>query len=256
MTRSTDDLRRHGELAAAVLLRADAVLGEAASVAGPHAARLWQAARTRAAAWDWELTGLLQAGDREALDADRQRRAVAIVTEVLLAELLTRLWCSCLAAHERRHQSRVGVLADRVMQDQSACRGLALRLMTHPTALPPDRVDELDAVRRRVERWTDCLLAALPVDAWRSTVGGVDIAFDRARCQDFAEDSDHWRRLTPSQRPFTLSELSLRVGLPGPADSVERNRPFLDAIAEVLTNAGPTRPRHPRLNFRRMFPRT
>lgn len=252
MMRAPDDLRRRGDLAAAVVRSAPSLVANADCLSDASAHAAWTASRSRSAGWDGLLRGVLTAADAGPLGPREQAAAVAAAADVLSSEMLARLWSAVAAEHGRRHGGLGLTLATRSLHDQLRARVFALKLMTHPTALRADFVADLDALRRRAERWTDCLLAALPAGAGLAEVDGVPLAFDAGRCRDFAEDGDLWHRLGGG---WPLAELTLRVGLPADRAAADRSRPLLDAIADVVRAAGEAR-RPASLSFRRLFPRT
>ena len=254
MTRPPSPFRRHGDLAAAVLRQADAVLADAASVDARHVERLWAASRRRSSGWVRTLSHALRTADERPLSPGEQATAVAAAGEVLCGEMVTRLWACVLAEHDRRHGSRLSSVADRVMQDHLRGRLETLRLLTHTTALRADPRDDLDAVRRRCERWTDCLLAGLPGDAGRHTVGGTPAAFEDDRRRAFAADPKHVRRSTVAGRTSVADELVLRIGVSG-GPGAAANRAFTAAVADVIEARRKPAPPTPKLQFRRLFPR-
>ena len=233
------DLRRFGDVAAVIVRNASEVLNHRTCLGVAHTAALFQASRLRGDVWSAELSALRDIADAGRPLAGGDARVVVRATrEILASEMVTRLWACVLTAHESRHRSRVAPLARRLFDEHLRCRSESLWYLTHPTALPAETVDELDALRRRAERWTDCLLAALPARAGMAMLGDVPAAFDAGRCRDFAEDAGHWQRVSGDGTAWHLSELSLRVGIPdGGQDDLTRgriHREVLEAIAAVI----------------------
>ena len=248
-TPQTFDLRAYGDLASVIARQAPAVLSNPMCVTDTHAADYWRASRTRSDVWGAETAALTTA---RRLSPKQRSQALRCVREVLTSELVTRMWTAILVTHDRRHDSRVATLAWRVFERHQESRLAALRLMTRPDGLTEEQVDELDGLRRRAERWTDCLLASV---SRRPKDPASAMAFDAGRLADFVEDAGHWHRMQPQFDAFHLSALAMR------ADAEERDprrgelhRGVLEAIAAVIESAPITRslPFQP-LTFRPVF---
>lgn len=166
-----------------------------------HAALLWHLApelpmdallridelvRARSRRWSEalaEFTLQARAGDKHA----RQLLWLSLephLEEMLLADMLTRVWCATLAGHDRwfgvrRHAERV----DAWFLDQARHTSAALDLVRSSPYAPLPRAARLNRWRRRVEIWTDFLLAEQV-----ASYGAERFAFSIPRAQTYAAD--------------------------------------------------------------------
>jgi hypothetical protein len=104
-----------------------------------------------------------------------------VVQEIFVSELLTRVWSAVLIQRDRASQSNelTGV-AQSVYISHMEISSQALRLLLAQPSNRNSEVEKLNSLRRRVERWTDLLLACLPEPQI-----SVRVAHDRQRMQEF-----------------------------------------------------------------------
>ncbi len=108
-----------------------------------------------------------------------------VIQEILVAELLTRVWSAAMAAHDARHRrNELGSVAHSIHIGHVETRNRALRLLLENETVSPTTFDRLNSLRRSVERWTDLLLAQSP-----DFVSANEFAFDSKRVSDFREDN-------------------------------------------------------------------
>ena len=129
------------------------------------------AVRSQARAWRARL---------QTLDAADGIPEIAV--EVLVGEMLNRVWCGALAVAARYHSAssleRLARLA--LVEQLDASRAILRTLILNSSSLPWEFA-RIDKVRRQVERWTDLLLSPL-VDG----PGLEDFAFEADRVRDFS----------------------------------------------------------------------
>lgn len=130
-----------------------------------------------------------------------------LVSEILSTEILTRVWSALLCAYDdERHRIQASPIARSVFQSQMEARCRVLRILASPTVSKWPDYQQLDRLRRRVERWSDVLLAHT-----RSTSYIADFAVDPARALRYAKlfsgpsiepaaASSSWRRLSRALR--------------------------------------------------------
>ena len=131
-----------------------------------------------------------------------RNRRCGELEEILLSEVLTRVWTAIVSAHDGRCEARLTApIARSVFLGHQQARNLVLKSLMSPQ-LPARAAVALNGLRRRAERWTDLLIAQVMLED--STA--VEFAFDRERAAEFADDlsatrggsaaEDQARRLT------------------------------------------------------------
>lgn len=157
----------------------------------------WKSSQMRLKCWFAGLRTTPSPGP-SALPLYHRRQLVCLSREILVAELLTRVWSSVLLARDAfHHQNACEQLARHVFLGQMEARGEILKLLTDPSRLPPRQSIVVDRLRRRVERWTDVLVGPI-VHQFNVT----DFAFDGERAKD------HGR----TQSPAALNSVNLALG--------------------------------------------
>lgn len=141
------------------------------------------------------------------------QQVLDIAEQVLLTEMLTRVWGTVLTACDlQRDQRHSRQIARSVLNTHQQCRVSVLRrLLVHANSLPIERMAELDRLRRRIERWTDLLVGPFiarfgePLDVF---------AFDPRRARDFGEEQFESRFQTTSQPSWSFLLAGLRSAFP------------------------------------------
>lgn len=90
----------------------------------------------------------------------------AVVEEILVSELLTRVWSAVLLRRDQAMQvHEFSAVAQSVFVSHLEISSRALRLLlAQPESRQAD-VEKINALRRRIESWTDLILAQLPEEA-------------------------------------------------------------------------------------------
>ena len=110
--------------------------------------------------------------------------AKVVVEEILLSEILTRIWAAMMSSREKYHGAEeMEAVARNVHASQVEARNRALRLMVAPHQCELESPMEINGLRVHLERWTDLLLAQLP-----NSEMAVRFAFDVRRMTDFTEE--------------------------------------------------------------------
>lgn len=104
-----------------------------------------------------------------------------VIQEIIQTELLTRVWSATALSHDwyRRSDELLG-LAHSVYLSHSEVKNRALRLMVECENKHAETVGRLNALRIRIERWTDVFLGQLPFKDI-----AIQFAFDKSRVSDF-----------------------------------------------------------------------
>lgn len=156
----------------------------------------WKSSQTRLKCW---FAGLRTTPSRgtATLPLYHRRQMVCLSREILVAELLTRVWSSVLLARDVFHgHDECQQLARHVFLGQMEARQEVLRMLEYPNRLPARQAVVVDRLRRRVERWTDVLVGPL-VRKYDVT----DFVFDVERARDFGT----------TQPPAALSTMNLAM---------------------------------------------
>jgi hypothetical protein len=104
-----------------------------------------------------------------------------VVQEILMSELLTRVWSATVLTHDWYHQKdEMHGLAHSVHVSHIEAKNRAIRILLNGRAANEAAFDRMNKLRRRVERWCDMFLGQLPLGESSSV-----FAFDRNRVIDF-----------------------------------------------------------------------
>ena len=109
-----------------------------------------------------------------------------VVEEILVSEFLTRIWSAAVMAHDTYQESdELFGLAHSVHVSHIEARSRALRMLLKHQAANEKAFDELNALRRKIERWTDVFLARV------TDISIAELfAFDEQRVRDFYEENE------------------------------------------------------------------
>jgi hypothetical protein len=231
------NLRQTAEVAALVATSAAHIVESPRSVPTSSLHGYWKKSRTRLRCWFAALrTARLNAANQVHPNRHTpQQTLIALSREILVAEMLTRVWSSVLVAHDRRQQSDFARAAvDAVFRGQQEARYEVLTLLAEEGILPPADQISLDRFRRRMERWTDALLGPL-VAAY-----GVDeFAFDPQRAREFSRDGLHGPLRGAAERVMPLLLAGLSTAVPSQADADQERLLLNLAVVRSILSAYP-----------------
>ena len=104
-----------------------------------------------------------------------------VVQEILMSEVLTRVWSATVLNHDWYHQKdEMHGLAHSIHVSHIEAKSRAIRILLNGRSANEAAFDRMNKLRRRVERWTDMFLGQLPQGDQSSVFG-----FDRNRVIDF-----------------------------------------------------------------------
>jgi hypothetical protein len=196
------------ELAALLALHSPSIVHGAGRIPHDTSEQYWSASKCRLDRWGRLLRQLTQASGQPELPATLSwPRVRPALEEILVSELVTRLWTAVATAHDQHHgDDGLEPIARNVFAGHLDARRRLLTLLAEARVIALPEVTKLNHLRRRVERWTDMLLAHLA-----GTIDVNEFAFDVERARDFAEDLDH--QSAHAERDFSgrLMLLSLRA---------------------------------------------
>lgn len=141
----------------------------------------WTASRIRLQRWVAALKMFEQDFACPKHDHDPWPALEIVVQEILISEMLTRVWSATVVNHDWYHQKdEMHGLAHSVHVSHVEAKSRAIRILLNGRADNEPAFDRMNSLRRRIERWTDMFLGQLP-QGERSCVFG----FDRNRVIDF-----------------------------------------------------------------------
>jgi hypothetical protein len=104
-----------------------------------------------------------------------------VVQEIIVSELLTRIWSATVLSHDSYHKSdELFGLAHSIHLSHLEAKNRAYRLLLSGRAANESAFEQISVLRRRIERWTDLFLGQLPHGEAAST-----FAYDQHRVRDF-----------------------------------------------------------------------
>lgn len=132
---------------------------------------------------------------------------ISVLEEILLSEVLTRVWAALMSAFDERHgQSENAPVAESVLTGHAEARHGALTLLVQGPGVASRDALALNQLRRRAERWTDLL------------VGHICLEHDVSRfapnletAREFAADLRHHQAWSADQQAWSIVLASLRA---------------------------------------------
>ena len=158
------NLRQMAEIAALVSAKSTLLIESPNPVPEESLQAYWTSARGRTMDWIRHLDGgLLKINTcHKAEHAAIWETLHPVLTEVLVTEILTRVWGATLTASDR-HRGIVHAepIAKRATDGHIEARNRAMRLMINGPGVPLMELAKVDKIRRKAERWTDLLVGHL-----------------------------------------------------------------------------------------------
>ena len=221
------------ELAALVVTHGRPLVANRSPLSASGLNEYWLASKCRADRWVRSLRRSqrdLESRPREAV----WPRTWSVLSEIMAADVLTRVWTAVVVASDRGRGSDEGETVVRnILAGQAEARNRGLRLILQASregqaSHPILSAEALENYRRRTERWTDLLVAYLVVE---HDVSEFACQPDRAR--DFAEDIGREER-NSGRRGWELTIRSLHnafASLPDPpVPNTDLNARIADSI--------------------------
>ena len=108
-----------------------------------------------------------------------------VIQEVILSEMLSRVWSATLLAHDRYHKTdELSGVAHSIHVSQIEAKNRCLRLLLRSDLQDNPVVRRCNQLRNKIERWTDMLLGEIP-DEEAATI----FAFEPSRVKDFIREN-------------------------------------------------------------------
>lgn len=144
----------------------------------------WTASKIRLDRWCRHLRGFATLGCDPRWRKDNWPRTRVIMEEIILSEMLTRVWTAVLCAHDRRHQlDEAEPIGRSVMLGHLEARHRVLTTLLNMPGLDEKEAAELNRLQNLSQRWTDLLIGYL------IPLGDLsEFAIDSDRAKEFARD--------------------------------------------------------------------
>jgi len=166
-----------------------------------QAMRYWSASKCRLQRWQAALKVFESDFENPCEMHDPWHAIEVVIQEILISEVLTRVWTVVLIQHDRViEHNEMQSIGQSVYIGHLECRNRALRLMISNRASNQSAYDRLEQLRRRMERWVDLLLSRLS-----DLKLAIQFGFDEHRVRDFAAD----RHMEGSERRDQVQKLLL-----------------------------------------------
>ena len=177
-----------------------------------QAMRYWAASKCRLQRWQAALKVFENDFENPCDMHDPWHAIEVVIQEILISEVLTRVWTVVLIQHDRHiNHNEMQSIGQSVFIGHLETRNRAMRLMIKNRGSNQSAYDRLEALRRRMERWVDLLL---------SRVSDLELAiqfgFDEHRVRDFAADrhmENHQRRDQVQKLLLASLSSSLKQGI-------------------------------------------
>jgi hypothetical protein len=224
-------IRFHADLAATLVRYSSTLIETRGRFGAENLEQYWTYSKVRADRWGRAFQDYHRATNAPTARHWPELRPVA--EEILVADILTRVWTAILCLHDRfNHREESEPIARSVWIGQQEARNRVLSLLANDHRVPAHDAVEIDRLRRRTERWSDLLLGNL---AQRYHVG--EFTVDSERTGQFAADLDDsfgheqvsWSLLAASLR----ESFTERIANGGPSEE------FNAAIAASIVGCFP-----------------
>ena len=160
---------------------------------------------------------------------------LGVLEEILLSEVLTRVWAALMSAFDERHgQTENAPVAESVLAGHAEARHGALTLLVQGPGVSSRDALALNQLRRRAERWTDLLVGHLCVEHDVSR-----FAANPETARQFAADLRHHQAWSTDSQAWPIMLASLRAAFrqkisSGPCANGDLNRKIAAGVLGCL----------------------
>jgi len=197
------------DLAAVVAAHGPVLLRVARSIPAEAIESYWVASKCRQDRWARSLAKLTASySSPDAKEGHAGRCPFrGVLEEILASEVLTRVWSAATCAYDwARGTELIEPVARSVLIGHMEARHRVLTLLVGRAGLTAENALQLNALRRRTERWTDVLVGYLAREYDVS-----QFAVDPERARGFAQDLEDQRREPGARFGWPLVLGSLRA---------------------------------------------
>lgn len=221
-------LRHLAELSALVALQGEQWIVLRQPLSDAILGQYLQSARERQLGWRTASQRITLSTPRDGVV--RAGEWLDLLAEVLVTELLTRVWSAVLCAGDDwRGAVHAGPIARHVLAQVLEARTQQLSRLVHEECSPVGTLLEADLLRRKFDRWTDLLIGELSVK-----YDVVEFAVDRSRASEFRAQSGS-ATLSTAAVTRKLLTAGLRRAVGERSSCRETAAPHRDILHLVLT---------------------
>ncbi len=225
------------ETAALLATHANKIIHTSARIHQDALEKYWLASRTRHDRWSRSFktyTELIRNGT-----GDQERTwwtMRPVLEEILLSEVLTRVWTGIGSAYDRQRGIRdIEPILHSVLTTHLEARSRALNLMVYGQGFAIEPAVELNRLRRRAERWTDLLLSRIANDHEIQ-----DLAFEPHRATQFAEEMGYENQQGKGGLSWEIFLASLRVAFQNGVSMTVPNSELNKRVAQSVLDCLPS----------------
>ena len=203
--------RELAELAALLSTHGPVFIRSGRPISKRNIEEYWVASKSRLDRWGRTLKQIAtRAAERGPLSTVTQQTTVrGVVEEVLMGEMLTRVWAAVACAHDRKLGADLAEpIARGVLIGHLEARHRVLTLLLHGSAVSPELGMKLNRLRDRTDRWTDMFVGYLT-----GLENVAEFAVDPERAKEFAEDLHFQATMPGGRHAWPLIQASLRSAL-------------------------------------------
>lgn len=195
------------EVAGLVALNGPLFIGSSSSPSATYLEQYWSASRCRFDSWSRAFKGhATMAAEPSREDCDKWIAMRAVLDEIFVSEMLTRVWTAVIVARDRAMGTDTAEpIARNVLATHLEARRRGLALLLQPSGFNTQQAVTLNRLRRRVERWADVLVGGLV-----HICDVREFAVDPERAEDFAVDLAQQRHERGGRQAWRLTLVSLR----------------------------------------------
>lgn len=159
----------------------------------------------------------------------------SVLEEILLSEVLTRVWTALMSAFDERHgQTENAPVAESVLAGHAEARHGALTLLVQGPGVSSRDALSLNQLRRRAERWTDLLIGHICLEHDVSR-----FAANPETAREFAADLRHHQAWSADNQAWPIMLASLRAAFrqkisSGPSPNGDLNRRIAAGVLACL----------------------
>ncbi len=205
-------------------------------LSGRGVEQYWIASKCRLDRWARSLGSSASHIPPSDTNSARQGAAIrGVVEEILLGEVLTRVWTAVLCLYDRRHgNGEIEPLARSIMVGHHEARHRVLMLLVRKSSVTAEGAIRLNHLRRRAERWTDLLLGHL------TRLGDVsEFAIDAERAIEFSRDLEYESDQKAGRQVWPLLRASLRAAFQRGLADVSPNEDLNSQIGAAIVSCFP-----------------
>jgi hypothetical protein len=174
-------------LAVALQVNSDAISGVALERMSLLAQQYWTISRSRLLFWNQSLAWVQQSAQHSSQYGESYfLRAAELLEEILVSQLHTNVWGAVWLRYDVANKlgvdDRLGGLAAGIVDSHREAVNRAMDLVLWLAQYHRSSADRISRLQRRIERWTDRLLAGLA-----ATIDVTPFCFDLERVRDMVE---------------------------------------------------------------------